>query len=41
MNSAIADGVSIGKNSVIGACSFVKDDVGDNEISYGIPSRIR
>lgn len=41
MNSAIADSVKIGSDSIIGACSFVKDNVSKNQISYGIPSRSR
>jgi len=41
MNSAIANSVSIGNNAIIGACSFVKDNVADNQINYGIPSKNR
>ena len=32
-------GFSIGSNSIIGACSQVRSDVGDNEIWYGNPAK--
>jgi maltose O-acetyltransferase len=33
-------GVTIGKNSIVGAHSFVTNDVPDNTLVYGIPARI-
>jgi len=36
----IMPGVTIGKNSIVGAYSFVTKDVPDNTIVYGIPARI-
>lgn len=38
-NVVIMPGVSIGKNSEIGACSQVRHDVPDNEVWYGNPAR--
>jgi len=39
-HSTIMPGVTIGKNSVVGAYSFVTDDVPDNMFAYGIPAKI-
>ena len=39
-HSVIMPGVTIGKNSVIGAFSFVNKDIPDNVTAYGIPARI-
>lgn len=39
-HSTIMPGVSIGKNAIIGAYSFVKDDIGDNVLAYGIPAKV-
>jgi len=36
----IMPGVTIGKNSIVGAHSFVTKDVPDNTLVYGIPARI-
>ena len=38
-NVTLMPGYSIGKNSIIGACSQVRSDVGDNEIWYGNPAK--
>lgn len=38
-NVTLMPGFSIGKNAVIGACSQVRDNVGDNEIWYGNPAK--
>lgn len=37
--STIMPGVTIGSNSVIGACSLVTKDVPDNEVWAGVPAR--
>lgn len=39
-HSVIMPGVTIGKNSVVGAFSFVNKDIPDNVIAYGVPARI-
>ena len=33
-------GVTIGKNSVIGAFSFVNKDIPDNVIAVGVPAKV-
>jgi acetyltransferase-like isoleucine patch superfamily enzyme len=33
-------GVTIGKNSIVGAHSFVDKDIPDNTIAYGVPVKI-
>ena len=38
-NVTLMPGFSIGKNSIIGACSQVRANVGDNEIWYGSPAK--
>lgn len=38
-NVMLAPGGSIGKNSVIGACSQVRSVVGDNEVWFGNPAK--
>lgn len=39
-HSTVMPGVEIGKNSVIGAYSFVNNDIPDNVLAYGIPARV-
>lgn len=39
-NCVIADGVKIGKGSVIGACSYVNRDIPDYSIAFGIPAKV-
>jgi acetyltransferase-like isoleucine patch superfamily enzyme len=39
-HSVIMPGVRIGKNSIIGAFSFVNKNIPDNVICYGIPAKI-
>ena len=36
----IMPGITIGKNSVVGAHSFVDKDIPDNSIAYGVPVEI-
>ena len=38
-NVTLMPGFNIGKNSVIGACSQVRSDVGDNEVWFGNPAK--
>ncbi len=38
-NVMLAPGASIGKNSIIGACSQVRVKVGDNEVWFGNPAK--
>ena len=38
-HSTIMPGVTIGKNSVIGAHSFVTEDVPNNTLVYGVPAK--
>ena len=39
-HSVIMPGVTIGENAVIGAFSFVTQDVPDNTIVFGVPAKI-
>ena len=39
-HSVIMPGVTVGKNAVIGAISFVTCDVPDNAIVIGVPARV-
>jgi len=39
-HSIIMPDVTIGKNSIIGAFSFVNKDIPDNVMAYGIPAKI-
>ncbi|OHA69193.1 MAG: acetyltransferase [Candidatus Wildermuthbacteria bacterium RIFCSPHIGHO2_02_FULL_49_12b] len=39
-HSVISPGVTIGKNSIIGAFSFVKDDIPANVVAFGIPAKV-
>jgi len=39
-HSVIMPGVTIGENSVIGAFSFVKEDIPPNVVAFGVPARI-
>jgi len=39
-HSTIMPGVTIGKNAVIGAHSFVKINVPDSHLAYGVPAKI-
>ena len=33
-------GVTIGANSIIGAHSFVNEDIPDNVLAFGVPAKI-
>lgn len=39
-HSVIMPGVTIGKNSIIGAFSFINKDIADNRLAFGIPVKI-
>ncbi|MDE1848533.1 MAG: acyltransferase [Nanoarchaeota archaeon] len=39
-HSTIMPGIKIGKNSVIGAYSFVTRDIPDNVVAFGVPCRV-
>lgn len=39
-HSVVMPGVTIGKNSVIGAFSFVIKDIPDNVVAYGVPAKV-
>ena len=39
-HSTIMPGVTIGKNSIVGAHSLVKNNVPDNMIAFGIPAKV-
>jgi acetyltransferase-like isoleucine patch superfamily enzyme len=39
-HSTIMPGLTIGKNSMIGAYSFVNKNIPDNTIAYGVPVKI-
>ena len=41
MHTGVMPGVSIGKNCVIGAFSFVNRDIPDGVVAMGVPCRIR
>ncbi len=38
-HSTIMPGVKIGENAVVGAYSFVKNDIPSNSLAYGIPAK--
>jgi len=39
-HSVIMPGVTIGENSIIGAFSFVKKNIPDNVVAYGVPAKV-
>lgn len=39
-HSTIMPGVTVGENSVVGAYSFVKQNIPDNVVAYGIPAKV-
>jgi acetyltransferase-like isoleucine patch superfamily enzyme len=39
-HSIVMPGVTVGENSIIGACSFVNKDIPDNVLAYGVPAKI-
>ena len=39
-HSVIMPGVTIGENSIIGAFSFVNEDIPDNTVAMGVPAKV-
>ncbi|MBW2109540.1 MAG: acyltransferase [Deltaproteobacteria bacterium] len=39
-HSVIMPGVTVGENSIVGACSFVNQDVPDNVVAGGVPAKV-
>lgn len=39
-HSMIAPGVTVGENSIVGAFSFVKEDIPDDSQAFGIPAKL-
>ncbi len=39
-HSVVMPGVTIGKNSIIGAFSFVNRDIPDNSVAFGVPAKV-
>ena len=39
-HSVVMPGVTIGKNSIIGAFSFVTKDIPDNVVAFGVPAKV-
>jgi len=33
-------GVTVGENSIVGAFSFVNDDIPDNTVAVGVPAKV-
>jgi acetyltransferase-like isoleucine patch superfamily enzyme len=38
-HSVVMPGVTVGENSIVGAFSFVKDDLPPNVIAFGVPAK--
>lgn len=39
-HTLIMPGVTIGENSIVGAFSFVNQDIPDNAIAFGVPAKV-
>jgi len=39
-HSVIMPGITIGKNSIVGAFSFVKENIPDNMLVFGVPAKL-
>ena len=39
-HSVVMPGIIVGRNSIIGAFSFVNSNIPDNVVAYGVPARI-
>ena len=40
-HSVIMPGVTVGENAVVGAFSFVNDDIPDDAIAVGVPAKVK
>lgn len=40
LNAVIQQQINIGKHSVIGSCSYVNKDIGNNLVAYGTPCKV-
>lgn len=40
-NSVIFPGVTVGENSIVGACSLVNENIPPNEVWWGIPAEFK
>jgi acetyltransferase-like isoleucine patch superfamily enzyme len=40
-HSVLMPGITVGKNSIIGAFSFVNEDVPDDAVAFGIPVKVK
>jgi galactoside O-acetyltransferase len=36
----VMPGVTIGENSIVGACSLVMSDIPDNVVAHGVPAKV-
>ena len=39
-HSVVMPGVTVGENSIVGACSFVNEDIPDDVIAAGVPAKV-
>jgi acetyltransferase-like isoleucine patch superfamily enzyme len=39
-HTVIMPGVTVGENSIVGACSLVNSDIPDNVVAFGVPARV-
>lgn len=39
-HTVVMPGITIGENSVVGACSLVTSDIPDNVVAYGVPAKV-
>ena len=39
-HTVVMPGVTVGENSIVGACSFVNSDIPDNVIAAGVPAKV-
>jgi len=39
-HSVVMPGVTVGENSVVGACSYVNKDIADNVVAFGVPAKV-
>ena len=39
-HTVVMPGITIGENSIVGACSLVTSDIPDNVVAYGVPAKV-